>query len=311
MTDKHSLPQPQRRIFTPYVMIWALLASLSLAYLALLFTQPASVNRLLGGPHGVPEEELRAIAAAAGEVPSLRESYLQARMDIDEIKSTLAEQATRDRELTTRIAALEARPQDTARSTDAPAQPTSAAPRATPDKRAERAPAKPSARLSQDAKDDSTAAPSGPGADGAAGPANRTVSVAKTPAKKATPPAANDGADVGLETGSVGGTAPPVTFGPPVVTPAATVPPKSFGLQVGTGPSVEALRTQWSALSINHSDSLGPLQPRYVAGSDPLGTTYDLVAGPVASAGEAKRLCKEITAKGTPCKVQDYTGNAF
>jgi hypothetical protein len=33
--------------------------------------------------------------------------------------------------------------------------------------------------------------------------------------------------------------------------------------------------------------------------------------GPVASAGEAKRLCKELTLKGTPCKVGDYTGNAF
>jgi hypothetical protein len=311
MTDKHSLPQPERRTFTPYVMIWALLASLSLAYLAILFMQPGSVSKFMGGSHGVPDEEMRAIARAASEVPYLRETVGQARMDIDELKAELSGQAERDRDLISRIAALEARPQDAARGSDAGASSTSTTARAVPDKRAERQPAKPSARLPQDTKDDPRATAALSGTDDLPVAAGRTVPAAKTAAKKASPPAANDGTDAGLETGSVAGVQPPVTFGPPIVTPAAVVPPKSFGLQVGTAPSVESLRMIWNNLSVIHSNSLGPFQPRYVSGADPAGGTYDLVVGPVASAGEAKRLCKELTLKGTPCKVGDYTGNAF
>ncbi len=70
---------------------------------------------------------------------------------------------------------------------------------------------------------------------------------AKTAAKKPAPRPADDVPEIGLVTGSVndGGAPPPVTFGPAVVTPA-----KTYGLQIGTGPSVDALRTQWSTLAI-------------------------------------------------------------
>ena len=111
MTDKHSLPT-QRRFFTPYHMIWALLASLSLAYLGLLFTQPRSVANFLGGGPAVSEEEMRAVLAAASEVPYLRESMSQARMDLDEIKAELQGRNARDRELGERLSALEMRQQE-------------------------------------------------------------------------------------------------------------------------------------------------------------------------------------------------------
>jgi len=306
MTDKHSLSQSQRRTFTPYVMIWALLASLSLAYLVILFAQPGSVSRFMGGSHGVPDEELRAIARAAGEVPFLRESVGQARMEIDEIKAELAKQTALEGELAGRIAALEARQQEAAKAPDAvPASPAAA--RAQPDKRAERAPAKPSARLPQEAKAEALA-----GTDDLPGGANQAAAAPKTAAKKPAKPVSDDIPEIGLETGSVSSNAKaPVTFGTATVTRSEPIPPKTYGLQIGTGPSVDALRTQWHSLAITHSDSLGPFQPRYVSGADPAAGAYDLVVGPVASAGEAKRLCKELALKGTPCKVGDYTGNAF
>ncbi len=308
MTDKHSLPQSQRRTFTPYVMIWALLASLSLAYLVILFAQPGSVAKFMGGSHGVPDEEMRAIAAAAAEVPFLREGIQQARSDINELKDALASQAGRDRELINRIAALESRPQDAAKAPEAAPMGTSAVARALADKRAERQAAKPSGRLPQAGKEEPRANASLTGTDDIPAAASRaTPAATKTAAKKPAPRPADDVAEIGLETGSVeGGASAPVTFGPPVVIPA-----KTYGLQIGTGASVEALRTQWSSLQITHSDSLGPLQPRYVSGADPAAGAYDLVAGPVATAGEANRLCKELTLKGTPCKVGDYAGNAF
>jgi hypothetical protein len=312
MTDKHSLLHSQRRTFTPYVMIWTLLASLSLAYLVILFTQPGSVSKFMGGSPGVPEEEMRAIAAAAAEVPFLRQSIQQARSEIDDLKEESASQTARDRELMSRIAALEARPQEAAKAPEAAPAGTSAVARALADKRAERqqAATKPSDRLPQAGKDEPRANTALTGTDDLPGAASKTPppAAAKTAAKKPAPRPADDVPEIGLVTGSVndGAPAPPVTFGPAVVTPA-----KTYGLQIGTGPSVDALRTQWSTLAIIHSGSLGPFQPRYVAGADPAAGAYDLVVGPVASAGEAKRLCSELTLKGTPCKVGDYVGNAF
>lgn len=311
MTDKHSLLHSQRRTFTPYVMIWTLLASLSLAYLVILFTQPGSVSKFMGGSPGVPEEEMRAIAAAAAEVPFLRQSIQQARSEIDDLKEESASQTARDRELMSRIAALEARPQEAAKATEAAPTGTSAVARALADKRAERQQAtKPSDRLPQDSKDSARSSAALTGTDDIPAAASKTPppAAAKTAAKKPAPRPADDVPEIGLVTGSVndGAPPPPVTFGPAVVTPA-----KTYGLQIGTGPSVDALRTQWSTLAIIHSGSLGPFQPRYVAGADPAAGAYDLVVGPVASAGEAKRLCSELTLKGTPCKVGDYAGNAF
>jgi hypothetical protein len=308
MTDKHSLLQSQRRTFTPYVMIWTLLASLSLAYLVILFTQPGSVSKFMGGSTGVPEEEMRAIAAAAAEVPFLREGIQQARSDINELKDALTSQAGRDRELMSRIAALEARPQDAAKASEAAPTGTSAVARALAEKRAERQAAKPSGRLPQAGKDEPRANAPLTGTDDLPGAADRAAPVApKAAAKKPAPRPTDDVPEIGLETGSVGsGATAPVTFGPAIVTPA-----KTFGLQIGTGPSVDSLRTQWSTLAIIHSGSLGPFQPRYVSGADPAAGAYDLVVGPVATAGEANRLCKELTLKGTPCKVGDYAGNAF
>jgi hypothetical protein len=277
--------------------------------------QPGAVSKFLGGSHGVPEEELRAIAAAAGEVPFLRESVGQARMDIDEIKAEMAGQTARERDLTSRIAALEAKQQEAARAPDSAAPGSPAAGRAALDKRADRQPAKPAGRLAQEPKDDPRASASisdeSAAAARSAAPQATAALAAKTAQKKVTPSASAAIADGGFETGSVAGAQPAVTFGPPVVTPAAAVPPKTYGLQVGTGPSVDALRTIWSSLSVIYSDSLGPMQPRYVSGTDAASGNYDLVVGPVASAGEAKRLCKELTLKGTPCTVGDYTGNAF
>jgi hypothetical protein len=38
---------------------------------------------------------------------------------------------------------------------------------------------------------------------------------------------------------------------------------------------------------------------------------YELVAGPVKSAADAKRLCKELAAKAITCKVGDFAGEAL
>ena len=77
-------------------------------------------------------------------------------------------------------------------------------------------------------------------------------------------------------------------------------------LQLATGNTVEALRLTWQLLSERHRAQLKSLEPRYVGG--PGGTTFALVAGPVATREEAQRLCGTFKARRVACTVADYAG---
>src|SRR5262245_24120144 len=91
-------PAPKRRFFTPYVLIWAGLASGSLLYLALLATQPQLVASFLGaGPPSQSQtasadDEKRAMAEAVGEVRLLRETVDRFRDDLQELKAQVSNQ---------------------------------------------------------------------------------------------------------------------------------------------------------------------------------------------------------------------------
>ena len=64
-------------------------------------------------------------------------------------------------------------------------------------------------------------------------------------------------------------------------------------MQLGAGPSLDALRMSWLALRDQHGDALGTLQPRFVAprgGSGP----YRLVAGPLPSKADAEKVCTDM-----------------
>jgi hypothetical protein len=100
---------------------------------------------------------------------------------------------------------------------------------------------------------------------------------------------------------------PPITFGPATVRPA----PAPVALHLGSGPSIEDLQRSWSLLSEQHHSVLQNLRPRY----DTVGTgdslRYQLIAGPIASAGEAKRVCALLRAKNVPCGVGPLVGEAL
>lgn len=100
--------------------------------------------------------------------------------------------------------------------------------------------------------------------------------------------------------------AEPITFGAPVVTRS----PSQVGIRLTAGPSVDALRLSWSLMSERYGAELGSLQPRYVTGSTPAGP-YALVAGPLASDADAQRVCGALIAKGIPCSVDSFVGNAL
>ncbi len=116
------------------------------------------------------------------------------------------------------------------------------------------------------------------------GPTLETGSLAASP-KPAAPPAQ---------------VAAPVTFGPAVVKPE----PKPLGVQLGSALTLDALRLTWSLLAESNGDALKPLLPHYSSSGTPeAGQVFDLVAGPVKSAADGRRICKALAARGVDCRV--------
>ncbi len=110
-----------------------------------------------------------------------------------------------------------------------------------------------------------------------------------------------------IETGSVnsGSNGAPISFGPAVVKPAASKP---VGIQIATDPSVDGLRVTWGALSQIHPEELGNLKARYADIGTASNPNFGLIAGPVKSKVEAKKICKALAAQNISCKVSDYKG---
>ncbi|MDQ8699690.1 hypothetical protein [Hyphomicrobium sp. LHD-15] len=301
MTEK-SLPQPassssantaRGRTFTPYVLIWAGLATLSLVYLGLLAAQPAMVAGVLGA---APQQQTanaeedaahkQALGEAVAEVRTLRDTLDQFRSELIEIRAQVTNQGDATREVANRIATLETDPTELQ-------------------------------RLAKDATAKNAAQVKAAKAAEAA--AHKAEAAQKLAAEKAAGDAKKTAKAPGIETGSVAQPAAgaAITFGPPTVTPTpAALPPapsagKLIGVQIATGPSVDSLRLSWTLLNERHGDSFRSLEPRYTTEMSGSEQTYDLVVGPLASTDEARRLCQELAMKATPCTISRFTGDAL
>lgn len=99
----------------------------------------------------------------------------------------------------------------------------------------------------------------------------------------------------------------PIAFGPAVVTKA----PEAVGIIIGSGPSVDSIRLHWTSLVDQQREPLKGLEARYITGSDNTGQVFRLVAGPIKSAGDAKKVCKSLEDSGVSCSVGKFTGNAL
>lgn len=258
---------------------WVFAAAAAVAYLSVVVLRPDLIARVEPAQMSVAEiEELR------GDVDGLRR-------EVADIRSTVTEAASQQKVIFDRLAAL-----------GAPV--SQAIPAAQPDG------PPPALRLDSAPVN----GPISPRADAApvaaAGAAAKTVADAKVINGK---PA--------LETGSVK-PAPPVApvpaakpaaapaepppFSAPVVTPAA----KPVGVQIASGGSIDSLRLSWSLLSETHADKLKSLEPRYSLSVDNGSVVYNLMAGPVKSEAEAKKMCKALAAKAVPCKIVGEFGGA-
>lgn len=309
------LPSPGpvgRRILTPYVLVWVAAAGLATVYLALLGLQPDFFARFAQDNSDVEQqltETKRDMTRAFADLDPLKSTVGEMRLDVANLKMAAKESLARDADLEGRVSALESgsRRPEVARIGEATTASASAAP---PPPAPTRAPRE--AAASEPAPGPVKVVPPLP-----SGPAPKDAQVINGAPKRAAP----------IETSSIEGseanaqapnTPAPKTQAaktqvavvkPPK--PAAAAKPAPVGVLLATGPSVDALRLNWSILTDRHADSVKNLQPRYIIGGSTDQRTYSLVAGPIGSTEKAKSLCQAMAQKGLSCEVSAFRGNAL
>jgi len=276
---------PKRGRFSVGSAVWGLAAAAAVAYLSLVLLRPDLVARVQ-----TPSPAVAEIETLRGEVDGLRR-------DVADVRSMINETASQQKVIFDRLATLGA--------PMAAPLPASASEPATPPPalRLDSAPVNAPISPRADAGASSAVTPSPAAAKSIAEakvlnakPALETGSVKPAPAAAPSPTASTEAA----------APAQPPPFTTPVVTPAA----KPVGVQIASGSSIDSLRLSWTLLSETHADKLKNLEPRYSLSVDNGAVVYNLMAGPVKSAADAKKMCKSLAAKAVPCKVVDEFGGA-
>jgi hypothetical protein len=257
----------------------------AVSYLAVVLLRPDLIARIDDGPRSAVAE----IETLRGEVDALRR-------DVADIRTTVTETSSQQKVIFERLAALGAPMVQPIPASD----PTAPPPALRLDSAPVNAPLSPRADVSP-----ATSQPVAP-------PSSATKRIADAKILNAKP---------ALETGSVKpvpgpapqpaatpaatpATAPP--FGAPVVTPTA----KPVGVQIASGSSLDSLKLSWNLLSETHADKFKNLEPRYSLSVDGGTVIYNLMAGPLKSESEARKMCKALAAKAVPCKIVGEFGGA-
>jgi hypothetical protein len=83
-----------------------------------------------------------------------------------------------------------------------------------------------------------------------------------------------------------------------------------FGIDLGGETSLDGLRSRWMALQNKHGKALSGLKPlvRVREGSRPGTVELHLVAGPVANAATAARVCANLQSSGIACRASEFDG---
>lgn len=132
------------------------------------------------------------------------------------------------------------------------------------------------------------------------------ASVAQPPAGSDTPdwPAARPANDV-LTAGPATQTATAASVTPP----APTVTRTEFGVDVGGGATVSAMRGLWISIRSTHPTLLEGLRPVVTIRDNSRGSTeLRLIAGPLTNAAAAARLCGALSAAGLTCQPAVFDG---
>jgi hypothetical protein len=92
--------------------------------------------------------------------------------------------------------------------------------------------------------------------------------------------------------------------------PAPETAPREFAIDLAAATNVNALRARWGTIKGTHPALLDGLRPLVSVreSTRPGFTEFHLVAGPLADAAIAERLCAVLTAARSACKVAVFDG---
>jgi hypothetical protein len=173
------------------------------------------------------------------------------------------------------------------------------------------------AQASQQAKSEPREAPVGTvpatAAAGAAAPATGAAPAADAAPVQGATPTASETPEVTASLGSEAVPMPPPRA--PAVAPdqpatSDAVIKTEFGVDIGSASSIQGLRALWTDARRRHSAQLEGLRPiiHLRERARPAAFELRLVAGPIANAAVAARLCGAITAAGSVCQPALFDG---
>jgi hypothetical protein len=292
--------RPARRSLGGYFLFWVLLAIAAVGYLAVVATKPELIiARLSPGEQQIAEPAAveRRTSELADELLMLRRWLTDLQRDFAETRATVIQQASSEKSLAEKIATIEDRlaSQDTKQ--DGKGE-TAKADTPPTDR-----PAGTRANVSLGTEQVLKAM--------AGAPAERRADPAPAPALAAPKAAAprEPAKTAPIATGAIPQSpAAAVAFGAPKVTTAA---PRTLGIELSGGESLEVLRLGWDQLARQHSQVLHGLTPRYRTATQGEEQPLRLVAGPFASQADANRACAQLRSKQVACRVGAFTGNAL
>jgi len=107
-----------------------------------------------------------------------------------------------------------------------------------------------------------------------------------------------------------GGAESRVAAAPADANAAPDAPPNGFAIDLGTATNVNALRAHWGTVRAAHAAMLEGLRPLVSVrqSARPGFTEFHLVAGPIADADAAARLCQALTSARVPCRTSTFDG---
>lgn len=267
-----------------YVAIWVALSSMALSYLAMFSIRPDladGLGRHIAALAGTETGALKASEVdgvrALAEVADLRRVIDALQSDLRAMRSAIAAREDRDHAFAARLSAIEAQ---------------RLAEQAVPLSTASINPPASSTRGSSDEEQPAAHAGKGRAAD------EHPVVVVAPPPLPEPAPLRRDRPRDGER----------VAFGPAHVKPASSEPVGPRGIQIATGPSVDALRISWMLLSERHKEILRRYEPRFVPTTGSGGAGYRLIAGPIENSSAANRVCSELRARRVTCGVSAFGG---
>jgi hypothetical protein len=104
---------------------------------------------------------------------------------------------------------------------------------------------------------------------------------------------------------------PPTRFASTTTNDPAAQPANQneFGLELGAGTTMEAVRQRWTAVKANFGPLLSGMHPLAARDQRPGATGYRLVVGPLPNSAAASGLCAHFSAARTTCRAVKFDGD--